>query len=116
MTDFLILLFFLALAFIVSFAAGANDEMMAPGVSSGVFSLKTAVYIGAIFSIFGAIFLSEAVSKTIGSSMISNAPGDGIDDVMALSILLAMTFFLILVSALEGLPISSTQAVVGSRG
>ena len=43
MTDFLILLFFLALAFIVSFAAGANDEMMAPGVSSGVFSLKTAV-------------------------------------------------------------------------
>ena len=112
--DILLLLLFLVLAFFVAFAAGANDEMMAPGVSSGVFSLRTAVYLGAVFSVLGAIFLSEAVSKTIGSDMIRNAPAGGLDDVMALAILLSMTVLLILISASEGLPISSTQAIVGA--
>jgi PiT family inorganic phosphate transporter len=104
-------LFALSLAFAVAFATGTNDEMMAPGVAAGAFSLRTSVILGAIFSVLGAIFLGAPVAETIGSDLIENRI---LTDSMIIAVLLAMILILISLSVTEGLPLSTTQAVVGA--
>jgi PiT family inorganic phosphate transporter len=99
------------MAFAVAFAAGTNDEMMAPGVAAGVFSLRSAVILGAIFSVLGALLLGAPVAKTIGSDLIGNRV---LTDPMILSILISMVLILISLSIAEGIPLSTTQAVVGA--
>ena len=76
----LIFIIALGLAFAVAFAAGANDEMMAPGVAARAFSLRSAVIIGAIISVFGATFLGDAVAETLGEDLILE--GFVLDDIM----------------------------------
>jgi PiT family inorganic phosphate transporter len=99
------------MAFAVAFAAGTNDEMMAPGVAAGAFSLRTAVILGAIFSVLGALLLGAPVAKTIGSDLIGNRV---LTDPMILAILISMIIILISLSITEGIPLSTTQAVVGA--
>ena len=99
------------MAFAVAFAAGTNDEMMAPGVASGAFTLRTAVILGAIFSVLGAFLMGAPVAKKIGKDLIGNRI---LTDPMIISILIAMIIVLVSTSIAEGLPISTTQSVIGA--
>jgi PiT family inorganic phosphate transporter len=99
------------MAFAVAFAAGTNDEMMAPGVAAGVFTLRTAVILGAIFSVIGALLMGAPVAKKIGKDLIGNRI---LTDPMIISILIAMILVLVSTSIAEGLPISTTQSVIGA--
>ncbi|MHA1973356.1 MAG: inorganic phosphate transporter [Candidatus Hodarchaeales archaeon] len=111
MLDLILFIFAMAMAFAVAFAAGSNDEMMAPGVAARVFSLRVAVLLGAVFSVFGAVALGKEVVKTIGTDLIG---GKTLSDPMIVAVLLTMIIILVSLSVLEGIPLSTTQAVVGA--
>jgi PiT family inorganic phosphate transporter len=98
------------MAFAVAFAAGSNDEMMAPGVAAGAFSLRTAIILGAIFSVLG-VFLGEAVIKTLGEDLVK---GNQLTDAMIITVLLVMVIILVGHVTIMPLPISTTQTVVGA--
>jgi PiT family inorganic phosphate transporter len=98
------------MAFAVAFAAGSNDEMMAPGVAAGAFSLKNAIILGAIFSVLG-VFLGEAVVKTLGEDLVK---GNQLTDAMIITVLLVMVIILVGHVTIMPLPISTTQTVVGA--
>jgi phosphate/sulfate permease len=74
-------------------------------------SVSLAVFLGAFLSALGAVFLGEGVSETVGSDLIR---GEELPDAAVVAVLLAMAIWLIAASAGKGLPISTTQAVVGS--
>jgi PiT family inorganic phosphate transporter len=99
----------LLLGFVVAFTIGANDESMTPAVGAGLLSLSIAVLIGGFFNFIGVFFLGESVSKTVGKG-ISTAP---LNLDMVFVILISMAIWLFIVS-LKGIPISSTQSVIGS--
>jgi phosphate/sulfate permease len=107
----LLLIVVVILLLIVAFAIGSNDEAMAPVVGAGVMSVSLAVFLGAFLSALGAVFLGEGVSETVGSDLIH---GKELPDAAVVAVLLAMAIWLIAASAGKGLPISTTQAVVGS--
>jgi PiT family inorganic phosphate transporter len=98
----------LLIGFVVAFTIGANDETMTPAVGAGLVSLNIAVIIGGIFNFFG-VFLGVSVSKTVGKG-ISTEP---LDLTMVFVILISMAIWLFIVS-LRGVPISTTQSVIGS--
>jgi PiT family inorganic phosphate transporter len=99
----------LLLGFVVAFTIGANDETMTPAVGAGLLSLSIAVLIGGLFNFIGVFFLGEAVSKTVGKG-IATTP---LELDMVFVILISMAIWLFIVS-LKGVPISSTQSVIGS--
>jgi PiT family inorganic phosphate transporter len=101
----------LIVGFVVAFAIGSNDEAMAPAVGAQVFTVKTAVIIGAIATIIGALSMGSNVSEKVGSDMVSGNP---LNDNMVFAILLSMAIWLLIASASKGLPISTTQCIVGS--
>ncbi len=101
----------LIVGFVVAFAIGSNDEAMAPAVGAQVFTVRTAVIIGAIATIMGALSLGSNVSEKVGSEMVSGNP---LNDNMVFAILLSMAIWLLIASASKGLPISTTQCIVGS--
>lgn len=107
----LLLIVVVLLLLIVAFAIGSNDEAMAPVVGAGILSVSLAVFLGAFFSALGAVFLGKGVSETVGSDLIH---GKELPDAAVVAVLLAMAIWLIAASAGKGLPISTTQAVVGS--
>ena len=109
MTEPIILGAALLLGFVVAFTIGANDETMTPAVGSGLLSLSIAVLIGGIFNFIGVFFLGESVSKTVGKG-VSTTP---LELDMVFVILISMAIWLFIVS-LKGVPISSTQSVIGS--
>ena len=92
------------MAFAVAFAAGSNDEMMAPGVAAGAFSLRTAIILGAIFSVLG-VFLGEAVIKTLGEDLVKD---NQLTDAMIITVLLVMVIILVGHVTIISLPISTT--------
>ncbi|MFX1513943.1 MAG: inorganic phosphate transporter, partial [Promethearchaeota archaeon] len=100
----------LIIAFIVAFAIGTNDETMSPAVGAGVFSVGLAVALGAVINLTGALFLGEGVSKKVGKGLSE----DPLSTEMIIAILLSMAIWLVLVSFLGGIPISTTQCVVGA--
>jgi len=106
------------LSILVSFSIGANDETMSLVAGSGLLSARRAVLIGAILNVIGAIFLSGEVSKTLGENLIneqyrSTFAQSGEIGIVAVSILLSMSVWLIIASYLKW-PVSTTQTVVGS--
>ena len=109
MTEAIILGAALLLGFVVAFTIGANDETMTPAVGAGLLSLSSAVLIGGLFNFIGVFFLGESVSKTVGKG-ISTTP---LELDMVFVILISMAIWLFIVS-LKGVPISSTQSVIGS--
>jgi PiT family inorganic phosphate transporter len=111
----LLLLLVLAIGFLVAFAIGSNDETMSPAVGSKVFSVRTAVIVGGIINIIGALSLGSGVSEKVGSELVSG--GDvsrTLTTNMVLAILIAMAIWLLIASITKGLPISTTQCIVGS--
>jgi PiT family inorganic phosphate transporter len=101
----------LVIAFIVAFAIGSNDETMSPAVGAHVFSVKSAVLIGAFINLVGAISLGGGVSEKVGSDLVT---GNDLTTQMVFAILISMTVWLLIASATKGLPISTTQCIVGS--
>ncbi|MFW9991564.1 MAG: anion permease [Candidatus Odinarchaeota archaeon] len=110
MTDILLLAVAIITGFIVAFAIGSNDESMAPAVGSGVFSLRIALGLGAGFAVFGALTLGRGVSEKVGKDLVNVE----LTLAMVLAIISAMAIWLILVSVGAGIPISTTQCIVGS--
>ena len=101
----------LLLGFVVAFAIGSNDEAMAPAVGAGVLSLNIAVVLGGVLTIIGAMFFGGGVSEKVGSELVS---GNEMSIAMIFAIMISMTIWLLLASASKGLPISTTQCIVGA--
>ena len=99
----------LGIGLFVAFTIGANDETMTPAVGAGLLSLGLAVLLGGIFNLVGVFFLGESVSKTVGN----NFAHETLTLPMVFIILISMAVWLFIVS-LRGIPISTTQSVVGS--
>ncbi len=109
--DPLILIAVLLLGFVVAFAIGGNDEAMSPAVGARIFSLNTAVILGGILSVVGALTLGGGVSEKVGSDLVSRQT---MTPVMVFAVLVSMTIWLLVASITKGLPISTTQCIVGS--
>jgi len=109
--DVVILAVLLVIGFIVAFAIGSNDETMSPAVGARVFSVKAAVLLGAFINLIGAVFLGGGVSEKVGSDLIS---GSVLSIDMVLAVLISMAIWLLVASSTKGLPISTTQCIVGS--
>ena len=101
----------LVIGFVVAFAIGGNDEAMAPAVGAGVFTIRAAVSIGGAITIFGAVTLGSNVSEKVGSDLVGGAP---LTTGMVFAILVSMAIWLLIASITKGLPISTTQCIVGS--
>lgn len=101
----------LIISFLVAFSIGGNDEAMAPAVGAKVFTVRAAVSIGALITIAGAVTLGSNVSEKIGSDMIS---GMEMSIDMVFAVLISMAIWLLIASVSKGLPISTTQCIVGS--
>ncbi len=109
--DPLLILALLGLGFIVAFAIGSNDEAMAPAVGARIFTINTAVIIGGIATLIGAVFMGGGVSEKVGSDLVG---GRVMTTAMIFAILISMAIWLLLASASKGLPISTTQCIVGA--
>ncbi|MFW9777467.1 MAG: anion permease [Candidatus Heimdallarchaeota archaeon] len=109
MTDPIILYGSLVLGFVVAIAIGANDETMTPAVGAGLLTLSLAVLLGGIFNLFGVFILGQSVSKTVGNKFATFT----LTLEMVFVILISMAIWLFIVS-IKGVPISTTQSVVGS--
>ncbi len=105
----------LVISFLVAFAIGGNDEAMAPAVGANVFTVRAAVIIGGITTVFGAVFLGGNVSEKVGSDLVGGGSEPMILTIdMVFAILIAMAIWLLIASISKGLPISTTQCIVGS--
>jgi len=109
--DPLILTAVLILGFVVAFAIGGNDEAMSPAVGARIFSLNTAVILGGVLSIVGALTLGGGVSEKVGSDLVSQQT---MTPTMVFAVLVSMAIWLLIASITKGLPISTTQCIVGS--
>ncbi|MHA1906599.1 MAG: anion permease [Candidatus Thorarchaeota archaeon] len=109
--DPLLLIAVLVICFIVAFAIGSNDETMSPAVGARVFTINLAILIGGIINIIGAISLGGGVSEKVGSDLVS---GLSLTTSMVFAVLISMAAWLLIASATKGLPISTTQCIVGS--
>ncbi|MHA2218410.1 MAG: anion permease, partial [Candidatus Hodarchaeales archaeon] len=109
MTDPLLITVALGIGLIVAFTIGANDETMTPAVGAGLLSLSMAVLLGGVINLIGVFFLGESVSKTVGNSFATET----LTLPMVFIILISMAIWLFIVS-MKGIPISTTQSVVGS--
>ncbi len=107
----LLLALVLVIGFVVAFAIGTNDETMSPAVGARVFTLKVAIILGGFINIIGAISLGGGVSDKVGSDLVG---GLVLTNAMIFAILISMAIWLLAASATKGLPISTTQAIVGS--
>lgn len=111
MTEPILISAALLIGFLVAFTIGANDETMTPAVGAGLLTLSIAVLIGGIFNFIGVFFLGESVSKTVGKGI--STESYPLTLTMVFVILISMALWLFIVS-IRGVPISSTQSVVGS--
>ena len=109
--DLLLLGALLAISFLVAFSIGGNDEAMAPAVGAKVFTVRAAVLIGGLITIIGAVSLGSNVSEKVGSDMVG---GLEMSLDMVFAVLISMAIWLLIASISKGLPISTTQCIVGS--
>lgn len=99
----------LILASVAAFAIGANDNTMASLVGAKVLTLRSAVILGGILLIVGAVVFGHGVSTTIGADMVTQPLSVDLVFVISLAIIVWMLF-----SAYFGTPISATHSIVGS--
>jgi PiT family inorganic phosphate transporter len=111
LTDPAILTLAIGIGLFVAFTIGANDETMTPAVGAGLLSLSAAVIIGGVFNLVGVFFLGESVAKTVGNNFTYEQFPLTLP--MVFIILISMAAWLLIVS-MKGIPISTTQSIVGS--
>ncbi|MFX1236236.1 MAG: anion permease [Promethearchaeota archaeon] len=104
-----IIIVFIVISLIIAFAIGANDETFATVYGSRTLSMRQILILAAIFAVFGALILGEAVSETVGGDILEIS----ITDAITITILASTIIWLLLSSSLR-LPISTTHATMGS--
>jgi PiT family inorganic phosphate transporter len=104
-----ILVIFILISILISFAIGANDETMATIHGSKTLTMKEILILATIFAILGAFLLGGAVSQTVGKDLLAIEVSDSI----VMTILISTAIWLI-ISSLFGLPISTTHATIGA--
>ncbi|BBE30321.1 anion permease [Tepiditoga spiralis] len=102
------MIYFLIPAIFLGWSLGSNDaaNLFGPPVSSGIIKYKHAIIIASIFVVLGAIIGGAAGLKTIGGLTDINLRESSISLFGAALTVTFMTFL--------GLPVSTSQAVVGS--
>ncbi|HIP89825.1 MAG TPA: inorganic phosphate transporter, partial [Thermococcus paralvinellae] len=100
----------LAVGFYIAWNIGANDSANAMGtaVGAGVLSFRQATFTIAVFVLLGAYLKGHKVMKTVGKGIIS----EGLTIEMAVIALLAAGVW-VTIATVKGLPVSTTQAIVG---
>ncbi|MHA2213422.1 MAG: inorganic phosphate transporter [Candidatus Thorarchaeota archaeon] len=106
-----ILIALLGIGFVVGAAIGSNDETWSPAVGAQILTVTAAVAIGAIINFVGAIAMGGGVSNKVGGELVNYAP---MSIQMVFAILISMAIWLLAASATKGLPISTTQCIVGA--
>ena len=106
-----IVIIFIIISILISFAIGANDETMATIYGSRTLKMREILILAVIFAILGAFLLGGSVSETVGKDLLS--PIISVDNPVVLTILISTAIWLI-VSSIFGLPISTTHATIGS--
>jgi PiT family inorganic phosphate transporter len=101
----------IGLALFLAFGIGSQDQTFATTVGSGSMNIKRSVIIGGILAFLGTIFLSSAVGKTIGRSLL----GPGVEYTYEIVIaIIASTAIWLIIASKMGAPISTTHTIVGS--
>lgn len=104
-------------AFFMAFNNGANDvaNAFAAAVGSKALNVKQAIIIAGILNLVGALFLGSHVASTLIESVFKNnfVIDSNAYTVGMVAVLIASGCF-VLLSTLTGLPVSSTNAIVGS--
>jgi PiT family inorganic phosphate transporter len=100
-----------AIAFYIAWNIGANDSANAMGtaVGAGLLSFRQATLTIAIFVMLGAYLKGYKVMKTIGKGII---PPEYLTLKIAIIALLAAGIW-VTIATIKGLPVSTTQAIVG---
>jgi phosphate/sulfate permease len=98
------------IAMLLAFAIGSNSETLAPVVGIKRISVNVAVAIGAIIAVIGSFLFAPRICETLQNDI---STLNIAENQIIIAILLAMATSLILAS-LFGLPISATQAIIGS--
>ncbi len=104
-----IVIIFIIISVVISFAIGANDETMATIYGSRTLKMREILILAVIFAILGAFLLGGSVSETVGKDLLFIT----VDNPVVLTILISTSIWLI-ISSIFGLPISTTHATIGS--
>lgn len=104
-----IVIIFIIISVVISFAIGANDETMATIYGSRTLKMREILILAVIFAILGAFFLGGSVSETVGKDLLFFP----VNNPVVLTILISTAIWLI-ISSIFGLPISTTHATIGS--
>ncbi|MEJ2295319.1 MAG: inorganic phosphate transporter [Candidatus Lokiarchaeota archaeon] len=104
-----IIIIFIIISVLISFAIGANDETMATIYGSKTLKMKEILILAIIFAILGTFLLGRNVSETVGKDLLFFP----VDNPVVLTILISTSIWLI-ISSIFGLPISTTHATIGS--
>ncbi len=112
-----ILIFSLLAGFYSAINIGANDvaNAMATSVASGVLSVKKAVFVSAIFNLFGAIFVGTHVTNTIRKGLIDPLQFADTPHLLQLGMMatvLGSALWVNLATYLR-LPVSTTHSIIG---
>ncbi|MBY9007479.1 MAG: anion permease [Candidatus Lokiarchaeota archaeon] len=112
MDPFTIIIIFMFISILISFAIGANDETFSTVNGSKTLNMKEILIFATILAILGAILLGGSVSKTVGNKLFGSGVSD-ISENMVLTVLFSTSIWLIISSYL-GAPISTTHSTIGS--
>jgi len=104
-----IVIIFIIISVLISFAIGANDETMATIYGSRTLKMREILILAVIFAILGAFLLGGSVSETVGKDLLFFTVSNSV----VLTILISTSIWLI-ISSIFGLPISTTHATIGS--
>ncbi|AMQ18564.1 inorganic phosphate transporter [Thermococcus peptonophilus] len=101
----------IAVAFYIAWNIGSNDSANAMGtaVGAGILSFRQATLTIAIFTLLGAYLKGYKVMKTVGKGIV---PEGYLTMEMALIALLSAGVW-VTIATIKGLPVSTTQAIVG---
>jgi PiT family inorganic phosphate transporter len=101
-----------AVAFLLSFAIGANDAANALATSYGskAAKLRNLLVLGAIFEFIGATLLSGNIASTLPNHLLPEMTQDHVPMIMLATSV--STMIIVMVSSLFGLPISGTHTMV----
>ncbi len=101
-----------AVAFYVAFSIGANSETLATTVGSGVFSMRKAILLSAVFAFLGAVLLSKGVVETVGSKIIPEEELLANKEVLLLIGIVVASWLTF--STWKRIPISTTHSLLGA--